>query len=89
MEKLLTACLVIAASLVWVQTTNVEHPLKLNITGATLSGKGTVWRLASAENNGQNPGISRSPVDSIPHSLTRPRFSVSIYELPANQAPKH
>jgi hypothetical protein len=53
-----------------------------NITGAGLSGKGTLWRLASAESNGQNPKISSSPVDSVPDSLTLPPFSVSIYELP-------
>ncbi len=61
----------------------VEQPLKLNITNAALSGKGTLWRLASAEDMGRNPGISHSPVDSIPNSLTLPRFSISIYELPA------
>lgn len=61
--------------------TDTEQPLKLDVTGATLSGKGTLWRLASTESNGQNPTISSSPVDSIPSSLTLPRFSVSIYEL--------
>jgi alpha-N-arabinofuranosidase len=60
---------------------DVDQSLKLNITGAALSGKGTLWRLASAETNGQNPSISNSPVDSIPDALTLPRFSVSIYEL--------
>jgi len=61
--------------------TDVDQPLKLNITGVALSGKGTLWRLASTEENGQNPSVSSSPVDSIPNSLTLPRFSVSIYEL--------
>ena len=65
--------------------TDTDQPLKLNITGAVLSGKGTLWRLASAESNGQNPSISNSRVDSIPDSLTIPRFSVSIYELPAKR----
>ena len=62
--------------------TDVEQSLKLNIAGADLSGKGTLWRLASTEANGQNPVISSSPVDSIPGSLTLPRFSMNIYELP-------
>ena len=62
--------------------TDVEQPLKLAITGVVLSGKGTLWRLASAESNGRNPSIDSSPVDSIPESLILPRFSVSIYELP-------
>jgi len=66
-----------------VNPTNVEQPLKLNITGAALSGKGTLWRLASTEANGQNPSVNSSPVDSIPDSLNLPRFSVSIYELSA------
>ena len=61
--------------------TDVEQPLKLNIAGAGSSGKGTLWRLAAAKDNGQNPSISSAPVDSIPDSLTLPRFSVSIYDL--------
>ena len=64
--------------------TSVEQPLKLNITGAALSGKGALWRLASTDASGQNPGISSSPVDSVPNALTLPRFSVSIYELSVN-----
>jgi alpha-N-arabinofuranosidase len=63
--------------------TDVEQPLKLNIAGAVLSGTGTLWRLASSEGSGQNPKITGSSVDSIPDSLTVPRFSVSIYKLPA------
>ena len=61
--------------------TDVEQSLKLNINGADLSGKGTLWRLASSEDNGQNPSISNLSVDTIPNSLTLPRFSVNIYEL--------
>jgi alpha-N-arabinofuranosidase len=61
--------------------TDVDQPLKLNITGAALSGKGTLWRLASADSSGQHPSISNSPVDAVPDSLTLPRFSVNIYEL--------
>jgi alpha-N-arabinofuranosidase len=61
--------------------TDVDQPLKLNVTGAALSGKGTLWRLASAGNSGQNPSISNSPVDAVPDSLTLPPFSVNIYEL--------
>jgi alpha-N-arabinofuranosidase len=61
--------------------TDVEQPLKLNIAGADLSGKGTLWRLASAESDGQNPTISGSPVDSVPSAVTLPQFSINIYEL--------
>jgi alpha-N-arabinofuranosidase len=62
--------------------TDVEQSIRLTIGGASLSGKGTLWRLASSEKNGENPRISNSPVDSIPESLTLPRFSVNIYQLP-------
>jgi len=61
--------------------TDTEQALKLNITGATFSGKGTLWRLASSETNGQNPSISSSAVDSVPDLLTLPQFSVNIYEF--------
>ncbi|MBV9849813.1 MAG: alpha-N-arabinofuranosidase [Armatimonadetes bacterium] len=63
--------------------TDVDQSITLNMVGANLAGKGTLWRLASADPNGQNPAISSSPVDSIPSSLTLPRYSVNIYELPA------
>ena len=65
--------------------TDVEQSLQLDIDGARLSGKGTLWRLASAEENGQRPSISYSPVDSIPDSFTLPRYSVSIYEIPVSE----
>jgi alpha-N-arabinofuranosidase len=61
--------------------TDEEQPLKLNIAGADLSGKGTLWRLASTESDSQNPSISSSPVDSVPSAVTLPRFSINIYEL--------
>ena len=64
--------------------TDGEQSLKLNFNGAALSGKGTLWRLASAGDNGQNPCISSSPIESFPSTLTLPRFSVSIYDLPKN-----
>jgi alpha-N-arabinofuranosidase len=62
--------------------TDIDQSLKLNIAGVTLPGKGTLWRLVSAESHGQNPSISNSPIDSIPDLITLPPFSVSIYELP-------
>ncbi len=64
-----------------VNPTDVGQTLELNLTGAALSGKGTLWRLASVESNGQNPAITSAVVDSIPESPTFPRFSVSIYEF--------
>ena len=61
--------------------TDTVQPLKLEITGAVLSGKGTLWRLASTETGGQNPTISSVPVDAVPAAITLPRFSVSLYEF--------
>jgi alpha-L-arabinofuranosidase len=61
--------------------TDVEQSPKLKIAGADLSGKGMLWRLASTRSDRQNPSISNSPFDSIPNSLTLPRFSINIYEL--------
>ena len=63
--------------------TDVQQPLTLTLAGATLAGPGMLWRLASAEANGQNPAIRSSSVASIPSSITLPRFSVSIYVFPA------
>jgi alpha-N-arabinofuranosidase len=59
--------------------TKVDQPLKLEVTGADLSGQGTLWRLASTMDNGQNPTITHSPVDAFPDSLVLPRFNVNIY----------
>jgi len=67
-----------------INPTDIEQSVKLNITGATLAGKGTLWRLASAEPDGRNPDINSSPLDTVPGSLALPRFSVSLYELPVN-----
>jgi alpha-N-arabinofuranosidase len=61
--------------------TDTDQLLKLNISGADLSGQGTKWQLTSAEPNGQNPKISHSPIDSVPDSLALPRFSVSLYDF--------
>ncbi len=66
-------------------STDVDQSLKLNITGASLSGKGTLWRLASTADNGRDPSINSSPVESTPDALTLPRFSVNIYELATKQ----
>jgi alpha-N-arabinofuranosidase len=61
--------------------TDVDQQLKLNIAGASLTGKGTLWRLAPNGGDIQKPGITSLPVDSIPESLTLPPYSINIYEL--------
>jgi alpha-N-arabinofuranosidase len=63
--------------------TEVEQAIQLHLTGANLAGRGTLWRLAAAEDGGQNPIISSSPVDSVPSEVAVPRFSINIYELQA------
>jgi alpha-N-arabinofuranosidase len=65
--------------------TDVEQNLRVEINGAVCSGKATLWRLASTAENGENPTISSSSLDSAPNSLILPHFSVSIYELAAGQ----
>ena len=65
--------------------TNADQSLKLGITGANLSGKGALWRLASTGDNGQNPSISNSLLDSMPAEFAFPRFSVNIYEFAVAQ----
>jgi alpha-N-arabinofuranosidase len=61
--------------------TDVDQPLKLNIAGAALTGKCVLWRLAPNGGDIQKPGLTTSPVDSIPESLTLPPYSINIYEL--------
>jgi alpha-L-arabinofuranosidase len=61
--------------------TDIEQTLHLNLSGATLSGSGTLWQLASRDADGQNPEITSSPVTSIAQ-VKVPRFSVNIYVLP-------
>lgn len=61
--------------------TDTDQPLNLGIKAVKLESHGTLWRLASASDNGQNPSISNSPVDSVPDALVLPRFSISIYEF--------
>jgi len=62
--------------------TDVEQPLKLDLSGATLAGTGTLWRLASTQADAKDPVITSVPLAAVPASATVPRFSVSIYELP-------
>ena len=63
--------------------TDVDQPLQLNLAGADLAGSGTLWRLASTRADAKEPAITNSPVAALPSALVVPRFSVSIYELPA------
>jgi alpha-N-arabinofuranosidase len=66
-----------------VNPTDQAQPLKLEIGGAALSGRGTLWRLASAMNDGQNPSVEHEEIQGAPRTVVAPRFSISIYELEA------
>jgi len=55
--------------------------LDLYLSAASLSGSPTM-NVYVYDVTGTS--ISSSPVDSVPDSLTLPRFSVSIYEFPVN-----
>jgi alpha-N-arabinofuranosidase len=63
--------------------TDVDRSLTLKIAGASLTGKGPLSRLAPNGDDIQHPDIVSSPVDSVPDSLTLPRYSINIYELTA------
>lgn len=58
-----------------VDPTNMDESVKLEITGAALSGHDASWRLTSAEAGGDNLDISNFPIDSIVDSLTIPRLT--------------
>jgi len=61
--------------------TDTDQAVKLDITGANVSGDATLWRLASTESNGQDPKITNSAFEFGSKSIILPPFSTSIYEL--------
>ena len=61
---------------------NLRYSLKLNLSGANLSGGGMLWRLAAAAAGRLNPTITSALVASIPETPLLPRFSVRILSLP-------
>ena len=63
--------------------TDTDQTLKLELAGVNLAGTGTLWRLASTQADAKNPAITSAPLPTVPPTVTVPRFSVSIYELPA------
>ena len=63
--------------------TDTDQTLKLELAGVNLAGTGTLWRLASTQADAKNPAITSAPLPAVPPTVTVPRFSVSIYELPA------
>jgi alpha-N-arabinofuranosidase len=62
--------------------TDANQPLTLEIGGATLSERGTLWRLASTREDAKEPTITSAPLTEVPTVLTLPRFSISIFVLP-------
>lgn len=65
--------------------TDREQPLKLGVSGLAVTGRGSLWRLASSRPDGANPEISQTPLASLPEDLLLPGLSISIYEFPAKQ----
>jgi alpha-N-arabinofuranosidase len=72
-----------------INPTESAQTLNLQITGAQLSGKGTVRRMAPPTLTanvvvGQEPGvkIEEEPLNALPASPTFSPFSVTIYEFP-------
>jgi alpha-N-arabinofuranosidase len=69
--------------------TDREQTIDLNISNASLVGKGTLWRVAPSSLNavtavGRNEvKVDQIPINSVPGRLTVPKFSVNIYELSA------
>jgi alpha-N-arabinofuranosidase len=67
--------------------TDSEQTVNLNIAGASLSGKGTLWRMAPDRLDAvtavgrTDVRIEESPAHTVPGSLTLPKWSVSIYAL--------
>lgn len=73
-----------------INPTESAKTLDLQITGAALTGKGILHRMAPSDLTadvvvGQEPGvkIEEQPLESVPTKVTVPSFSVSIYEFPA------
>jgi len=73
-----------------INPTDSAQQLNLSITGAELTGKAALWRMAPSDVNatitlGQKPGVEveRQTLDSVPATPTFAPFSVNIYVFPA------
>lgn len=68
--------------------TDSEQAVDLSVTNASLSGKGTLWRMAPdrldavAAVGRSEVQVDKIPLESMPGRVTVPKWSVSIYELP-------
>ncbi len=75
-----------------INPTESEQTLSLRIRGASLSGKGTLHRMASSNPNataaiGREPDvkIEEKPIDQIPTNPSFVPLSVNIYVFPVKQ----
>ncbi len=71
-----------------INTTDTDQHLDMHFNHASFSGKGTLWRLAPnslqatrAVGAKSEVEVESTSLDSIPGSVTLPKFSISIYEL--------
>ncbi|MDW7980872.1 MAG: hypothetical protein RMH97_09925 [Verrucomicrobiales bacterium] len=65
--------------------TDAEQSLRLKITGAKLTGAGTLRRLAPPAPDTNEPVLTETQISAVPEAITVPPFSISLYELHAAQ----
>ncbi len=77
-----------ALTIAIINTTDTDQSLDLHLANTSLTGKGTLWRMApksllATRQVGSKPQVEveSSAVNSMPSSLLLPKFSVSIYEM--------
>jgi len=74
-----------------INTTDTDQSLDLHLSNISLSGKGTLWRLAPKSllatrqvGAKSEVEVESSPLKSVPTSVLLPKFSISIYEMAIN-----
>lgn len=72
-----------------INTTDVDQALDLHFANATLSGRGTQWRMAPTSllairqaGTKSEVEVEQTPIGPMPSAVLIPKFSISIYELP-------
>ncbi|HYA61822.1 MAG TPA: alpha-N-arabinofuranosidase, partial [Candidatus Sulfotelmatobacter sp.] len=77
-----------------VNATESVQPFDLNVAGARLAGKSTLWQmtgkdLEAANRVGQEPQVETREIEigEVPRTLSVAPFSVNVYRFPVVQAP--
>ena len=78
-----------------VNATESAQPLDLNVIGARLAGKSTLWQMTgkdldAANRVGQEPQVEvkEIPMEKVPATLSVPPISVDIYRFPVVESPQ-